>query len=87
MIGQMRAGYDFYDASSIDQLEKATLPILFIQGGADDYVPTWMGETLYDAYTGEKDILIVDGAGHGLSADVDPKAYYEKIFSFLDKYI
>lgn len=87
LVGQMRLGFDFKDASAIDQIQKATLPILFIHGGADDYVPTYMGQELYDSYQGEKELLIVEGAGHGLSADVDPQGYYTKVFSFLQSYL
>lgn len=87
LIGQLRAGFSFYDASAIDQLKNATLPILFIHGGADDYVPTAMGLELYEAYEHEKELLIVDGAGHGASADVDPEGYYDAVFSFLSKYV
>lgn len=87
LIGQIRLGFDFKDASAIDQIQKATLPILFIHGGADDYVPTYMGKELYDSYQGEKELLIVEGAGHGLSADVDPQGYYTKVLSFLQPYL
>lgn len=87
LVGQVRAGFNFYDASAIEQLKKSDLPILFIHGGADDYVPTAMGLELYEAYTHEKDILIVDGAGHGQSADVDAKRYYDAVFTFLSKYV
>lgn len=87
IVGQLRAGFSFYDASAIDQLKKATLPILFIHGGADDYVPTAMGLELYEAYAHEKELLIIDGAGHGASTDVDPKTYYDSVFSFLSKYV
>lgn len=83
LVGQLRAGFNFKDASAINQLETATLPILFIHGGADDYVPTYMGEELYEAYQGEKQLLIIDGAGHGSSADVNPTLYYDTIFEFL----
>ena len=45
-----------------------TLPILFIHGNADDYVPTYMGVELYESYRGEKELLLIDGAGHGASS-------------------
>ena len=50
-------------------------------------MPTYMGEELYDAYTGEKELLIVDGAGHGASADTDPELYYKTVFDFLDEHV
>lgn len=85
LIGQLRAGFNFGDASAIDQLKKADLPILFIHGGADDYVPTYMGRELYESYQGEKELLIIEGAEHGASADVDPTLYYDTVFAFLNK--
>lgn len=86
IIGQLRAGYDFSNASPIKALKNITLPILFIHGGDDDYVPTWMGQSLYDRYSGEKELLIIPGAGHGQSADVDPDQYYRTIFNFINRY-
>lgn len=87
IVGQMRAGFNFNDADALAQIAKATLPILFIHGKADDYVPTFMGQELYDAYQGEKELLLIDGAGHGASADMDPQTYYDTTFAFLEKYI
>lgn len=87
IVGQIRLGFSFYNADAQEQLKKATLPILFIHGGSDDYVPTSMGEKLYEEYTGEKQLLIVDGAGHGQSADVDADTYYKTVFSFLKNYV
>lgn len=87
LVGQLRAGFDFGKASAINQLKTATLPILFIHGGGDDYVPTYMGKELYESYQGEKELLIIDGAGHGQSADVNPDLYYDTVFTFLDRYI
>lgn len=84
LVGQLRAGYDFGKASPIKALENATLPILFIHGGNDTYVPTWMGEKLYESYQNEKQLLIIPGAEHGASADVDPDLYYKTIFEFIN---
>lgn len=87
LVGQLRLGFDFQDANALKQLEKSNLPMLFIHGGADDYVPTSMVYELYDAYQGEKDLLVIEGAGHGQSADVDPMSYYTKIQTFLAPYL
>lgn len=46
-----------------------------------------MGKELYESYQGEKELLIIDGAGHGQSADVNPNLYYDTVFTFLDCYI
>lgn len=87
IVGQLRTGFNFNDASALEQLEKATLPILFIHGDADDYVPTRMGKDLYEAYQGEKELLIIEGAGHGSSADINPERYYTAVFNFIESYL
>ena len=34
-----------------------------------------------------KELMIVKGAGHGKSREADPLAYWEKVDTFLEKYI
>ncbi|MGG7142682.1 alpha/beta hydrolase [Clostridium nigeriense] len=87
LVTNIRAKYNFHEASSLEQVKKSKTPILFTHGGNDTYVPTEMVYRLYEAANCEKDILVIDGAGHGSAPDVDPKTYYDKVFNFLDKYI
>ncbi|MBM6860357.1 alpha/beta fold hydrolase [Clostridium saudiense] len=87
VVTKIRAKYDFKEASALEQVKKSVTPILFTHGGDDTYVPTEMIYRLYDAATCEKDMLVIDGAGHGAAPDVDPETYYEKVFSFLSKYV
>lgn len=87
MVTQLRAKYNFTEASALEQVKKSKTPMLFTHGGNDTYVPTKMVYELYEAANVEKDMLIIDGAAHGAAPDVDPETYYEKVFSFLDKYI
>ncbi len=87
LICRWRAGYGFKEASSLKQLQKSRLPILFIHGGDDDFVPTEMVHKLYNAYQGEKDLLIVEGAGHAVSIEKDREGYWAKVDSFVKQYI
>lgn len=87
MVTQLRAKYNFTEASALEQVKKSKTPMLFTHGGNDTYVPTKMVYELYEVANVEKDMLIIDGAAHGAAPDVDPETYYEKVFSFLDKYI
>lgn len=61
------------------------MPILFIHGEADDFVPASMARELYEQAAGPKELLTVPGAGHGLSNYVDPDAYYDTVFAFLER--
>ncbi len=88
IVGNMRTGYDLKDADSIAQLEKSTLPILFIHGDIDNYVPVEMVYEMYEASNSvDKEILIIEGSNHAESDYVNPEVYYEAVFRYLDKYI
>jgi hypothetical protein len=83
----MRGGYNIKDASALNAVKKTKLPILFIHGDQDAFIPVKMAYELYDAANGEKELLIVKGAGHAQSQDKNPDEYYGTVFSFLKKYI
>ena len=84
-VAKLKAGYDFKEASSVDQLKKCQKPMLFIHGGKDDFVPTYMVYEVYDAANCEKDLYIVDEAGHAEAKDCDVDAYWNKVFSFINE--
>ncbi|MDR0909797.1 MAG: alpha/beta hydrolase [Spirochaetaceae bacterium] len=85
VVVRLRVGFDMKEASAIEQLKKTSLPILFIHGDADNFVPFQMLEPLYEAKTkGFKDKLIVPGAMHGNALHTDPEGYMEKLLSFLN---
>lgn len=85
LIADIRAGYDFKDASAVEQVKKSQVPILFIHGSEDNFVHTDMVYEVYEACSSPKDILVVEGAGHGDSYRMDPDAYFDKVFSFIEK--
>lgn len=85
-MNRVRFQFDFNDASPLKQLQASKLPILFIHGAKDDYVPTYMGKQLYNAYQNEKQLLIIKNAGHAQSSDVDPQKYYTSVFNFMERY-
>ena len=81
-------GYDFSDASPIDSVAKTKVPILFIHGDSDTFVPTYMVHQLYaSCSTEEKDLLLVKGAGHAESYRTNSEAYEAKVKEFAQKYI
>ncbi len=83
LVANMRAKYDIKEASALEQVKKATIPILFIHGDSDDFVPEYMCEELYEAAESKKEKLIIHGAGHTESKYKEPETYYNKIFEFL----
>lgn len=85
-FAEFRTDYDLKDASPQEYLKNATLPILFIHGDADSYVLPYMQQELFDAYEGEKEMLVVAGADHVASRNVAQDVYYQTVFDFLEKH-
>lgn len=81
-------GYDFKDADALYAVKNARVPMLFIHGSKDDFVPTYMGVDLYNACNAPyKDFLLVEGAAHAESFKVDSEDYEAKINEFIEKFI
>lgn len=84
---QQEYEWDFREASALNQVKKCSLPMLFIHGDADTYVPTWMVYTLYEAKPEPKELWIVPGAKHAMSYKDYPQEYTERVKNFVEKYI
>ncbi len=82
-----RGGYDINKASVLDAVGSSETPTLFICGLKDRFVPPIMSEELYEACTAEKQLLQIEGAGHVQSVYKDPDAYYDTVFTFIDRFL
>ena len=63
------------------------LPMLFIHGDADDYVPTRMVYPLYGAKPGDKELWVVPGASHANSYRDNREEYTRRVGEFVGRYI
>ncbi len=87
-FNKLISGFDFKDANPLEAVRNAKVPMLFIHGSIDDFVPTKMVYELFNNCSApDKDILIVEGAAHAESYPVDSTSYEAKINKFADKYI
>lgn len=88
-MNKARAGYDFQnDTNALEAVSKAKIPMLFVHGDADKFVPTYMVHELFDACSAPyKDKLIVPGAGHADSYYLGKEDYEKKIDEFAEKFI
>ena len=80
---RLRAGYDLKETSPLKAVSTSSVPTLFIHGEEDRMIPVSMCRELYDAAACEKEIMIVEGAGHAQAADKDPARYFEEVEKFL----
>lgn len=77
----------FKEASALKQVARCHLPMFFIHGDKDDYVPTWMVYKLYEAKPQPKALWIVPEADHAHSYLFNTEEYTQKVKAFVDKYI
>ncbi|MFT8823888.1 MAG: alpha/beta hydrolase [Liquorilactobacillus mali] len=82
-----KAGFNFKVGSSLKQLRKNKLPIYFIHGGEDTFVPTKMVYQNYAATKGTKKIWVAAKAGHAMTYYDYPTEYQKKISHFFTEYL
>lgn len=87
LICRIRGGYGFKEASALEQVKKCRLPMLFIHGTDDTFVPYGFQGALYEAAAGPKEKYSVAGASHCTSLSKDPRGYWMQVDSFLEKYL
>lgn len=76
-------GFDPNSNSPEKAVKKATVPIIFIHGANDLFVPCQMSQKLYNSCSSSKKRLVtVDGAGHGLAYPVDKEKYLSALRDF-----
>lgn len=72
--------------STKDALHDSRVPVLLIHGAHDRFVPVDMTYENYLAAKGEKELLIVPGAGHCRSYLVDKQRYEMAVLNFWKRY-
>lgn len=77
--------FDPDEASPMESMKKATIPVLFFHGDTDDFVPFSMSRENYEACVTRKHLVSVSGAGHGLAYPQNPREYVREIQEFFGK--
>lgn len=78
-------GWSFKEASALKQVKKCHLPMLFIHGDSDLYVPTAMVHTLYRAKKGAKELWITPNTKHAESYKNYREEYTKRVKKFVEK--
>lgn len=68
--------------SAEEAMGHCSVPVIFFHGEADDFVPAWMSKRCFDACSSKKELVLVPGAGHGLSYPVAPERYINALREF-----
>ncbi|MBQ8551982.1 MAG: alpha/beta hydrolase [Clostridia bacterium] len=76
--------FDIDETSPIEAMKNSRIPILFIHGDHDDFVPHEMSIENYNACISKKQIVTVKDAGHGTCYMQDPELYLDSLREFFD---
>lgn len=81
----VRAGFWYRDVSPIKVVKNTKIPILFIHGKRDSFVPTRMSKEMYLAKRRQRVIYLVAGAKHGESFLKRKDRYSKVVKRFCDQ--
>ena len=86
LINRIICKYDFRENVPMNQIKNAKVPILFIHGADDDFVPAEMVNEVFNACGSEvKELHVFPGAAHAESYYVCHDEYVKVLKGFLDK--
>ena len=83
ILNRRWAGYGLDECNAAREVKKAKVPILFIHGSADTFVPCSMCDEIYQNCSSPKQKLIVDDAAHAESYYKDTAAYDKALDVFI----
>ncbi len=85
IMNKKLAGYGMDECNAKREVAHAKVPILFIHGSNDTFVPTHMCNEIYDCCASPKKKLIVEGAAHAESYYKDTEKYEQALNEFFDE--
>ena len=74
--------FDLEEISPMEGVRRAKIPVIFIHGEADGFVPCDMSRSLYESCASQKKLLTVPDAGHGTAYLKDGEAYLTALRDF-----
>ncbi|MGN1157256.1 MAG: alpha/beta hydrolase [Agathobacter sp.] len=77
--------FDLEETSAVEAVRRAKIPILIIHGDDDRFVPCTMSQECVEACRDNVELVLVEGAGHGMSHCVDAKKYEDAVLAFFRK--
>lgn len=80
-------GCGFDDNSPLKSVKNARVPMFFVHGREDRYIPCIASEQLYNACPTDKELLFIDGAGHAAAHMRGKEKYYDPIFAFIGRHM
>ena len=85
LCARIRYGWSYRDMRPIDSLADNEIPILFIHGAQDDFIPPSHSRMMAQATKGYSELHLIEGAAHARSMLTAPEEYRRIVEAFLHK--
>lgn len=82
LFAKALAGFDLRERDTAKILPFSHIPVLMVHGTGDDFVPCSMTQEAYAVCTEPKELMLVEGAGHGVSFLAEPERYMKTVKDF-----
>jgi len=79
---RLYGGFNLEEYSPIEAMKECKLPVIFLHGDADEFVPCDMSKRNYDECVSKKKLVLIEGAGHGLAFPKDQEKYLDELWDF-----
>lgn len=83
IVLKCKAGYRINDVNPLQHVAKAQIPMMFLHGDRDTFIPCTMVDELSDAYPNKAYVKHIKGGRHANSSKLASKVYWEAITLFL----
>ena len=85
LCAKLRYGYSYGEMRPVDCLAENQVPICFIHGAEDTFIPPRHSEEMKAATKGYSELHIIDGASHAQSVLVNPGGYKKIVELFIGR--
>ncbi len=85
MSARLFGGFGLYEANALDALKNNTIPMLFIHGEADSFVPCDMTRRAFETCASPKRLITVPNAEHGCGYLVEPERLTAALGEFFEE--
>lgn len=84
LICKHRAGFNFREFDLCEELKTIKIPVLFIHGESDDFVPCDNSLQNYAACASDKTLLVIPNSEHAMSSIVATQKYEQALTEFVE---
>ena len=84
---RIRLGFSFRDVTPKKEVAKTRIPMMFIHGDADTFVPFHMVHENVDAHRKEHELWVTAGVAHGASMIACMDEYRSRVLRFIERHL